>query len=361
MSRASIALPMVAVAARLRRVAGRIAAASRRYDSSSLAVARRVVALRARRIGLDEAFLSGALDPRVPLERCADFVGRRELLAVLRQFNVGAKDLVDDKAIFAVCAAGHGLPIARTLALVAPPFMVDGAGASVHGEEAFLRWLRATPPSFVVKPAVGMGGRGVDVLERRGDEVTTVDRTLGVSALRARLCTAGAYGRAIVQERLGNHASLAQLSATDALQCTRMVTVATRTGDVELLFAFQKLIVGAHVIDNSVGNRTGNLVVAVDPARGTLGTAFGDGAPCPTHPVTGRAIAGFLLPHWSEARALVARAARCFRPLRAIGWDVALTETGPALLEGNTEWVAFGGENGFWYSAGDLARLKGLL
>lgn len=346
--------------ARLRRVVGRITEASRRYDASSLAVARRVLALRARRIGLDEAFLAGALDPGVPLAQCADFVGRLELLAVLRQLNVGAKDLVDDKAIFAVCAAGHGLPIARTLALVAPPFAIDGAGAPVHGGEAFLRWLRAAPASFVVKPAVGMGGRGVEVLERRGDEVTTGGRTLGAHAFRSRLCDEGTYGRAIVQERLGNHPTLVELSGTDALQCTRMVTVVTRSSDVELLFAFQKLIVGAHVIDNSVGNRTGNLVVAVDSAHGTLGAAFADGAPCPRHPVTDRAIAGFALPHWREACALVERAARCFRPLRAIGWDVALTEAGPVLLEGNTEWIAFGGDKGFWYSAADLARLKAL-
>jgi hypothetical protein len=29
-------------------------------------------------------------------------------------------------------------------------------------------------------------------------------------------------------------------------------------------------------------------------------------------------------------------------------------------VEGNTEWVAFGGESGFWYSAADFARLRRL-
>ncbi len=351
------------VAGRLQRVVGRISAASRRYDSSSLAVAARMIALRARKIGMEEAFLSGVLDPRLPLEQCADFVGRRDLLLALRPFNAGAKDLVDDKAIFAVHAASHGLAVPRTLALVTPPFAVDAAGRPLHGEEEFLEWLRQTPPSFVIKPAVGMGGRQVDVYERRGDGVRNGDLRLTASELRSRLCVEGAYGRAIVQERLRNHASVVELSATDALQCTRMVTVVARTGEVELLFAFQKLIVGAHVVDNSVGNETGNLVAPVEPAAGTLGAAFDGGAPCPTHPVTGRSIAGFRLPHWDAARALVERAALHFRPLRAIGWDVALTESGPMLLEGNTEWVAFGtgkAGNGFWYSVADFARLKRL-
>jgi hypothetical protein len=137
-----------------------------------------------------------------------------------------------------------------------------------------------------------------------------------------------------------------------------MVTVVTRAGAVELLFAFQKLIVGAHLVDNSVGVRTGNLVVSVD-ASGTLGAAYREGAPCPVHPVTGRTIAGSVVPDWDAARALVERAAQHFVSLRAIGWDVGHTADGPVLVEGNTEWVAFG-ERGFWYSTRDLARLEAL-
>jgi hypothetical protein len=346
--------------ARLQRVVGWVAAASRRYDSSSLAVARRVLALRARKIGIEEAYLAGVLDPRVPIEQCADFVGRRELLLALRPFNAGPKDLVDDKAIFAVVAESHGLPVPRTLALVAPPLAVDVTGRPLDDEGAFSRWLREAPPWFLVKPAVGMGGQRIDLYERRGDEVVSRERRMTANELRRRVCVEAVYGRAIVQQRLRNDASLGELSGTDALQCTRMVTVVTRAAEVELLFAFQKLIVGGHLVDNSIGTRTGNLVVSVDLAGGTLGSAFSDGAPCPIHPVTGRTIAGFVLPHWEAARRLVERAALRFRPLRAIGWDVALTPDGPVLVEGNTEWVAFGGDSGFWYSAADFARLRRL-
>jgi hypothetical protein len=139
-----------------------------------------------------------------------------------------------------------------------------------------------------------------------------------------------------------------------------MVTVVARSGEVEHLVAFQKLIVGGHQIDNFAGSWTGNLVVFVEPGSGALGGAFVDGTPCAVHPGTGEKIAGFHLPHWSGARALVERAALRFTPLRAIGWDVALTQDGPVLVEGNSEWLAFG-EQGFWYSAADLARLKRLL
>jgi hypothetical protein len=56
---------------------------------------------------------------------------------------------------------------------------------------------------------------------------------------------------------------------------------------------------------------------------------------------------------------LVQRAAHRFRPVRVIGWDVALTEAGPVLVEGNSEWLAFG-EQGLRYSRADLERLQRL-
>jgi hypothetical protein len=113
---------------RLQRVVSLITGAARRYDSSSFAVLRRMLALRASHgFGLEEAYFAGLLDPRILPERVAEFVGRREFLDALRPFNVAAKDLVDDKAIFASYAQSHGLAIPRTLALVTPPFAADAA------------------------------------------------------------------------------------------------------------------------------------------------------------------------------------------------------------------------------------------
>ena len=56
------------------------------------------------------------------------------------------------------------------------------------------------------------------------------------------------------------------------------------------------------------------------------------------HPKTGEPFADFQLPHWQEARKLAEHAAMLFLPLRTIGWDLALTDDGPLLLEGNAEW-----------------------
>jgi hypothetical protein len=346
---------------RLRRIADRVDRAARRHESSRLDVLKRAIWLRVhRRMGLEEAFFAGALDPQVPAVRTDELVTRDEFLRTLRPFNAELKELVDDKAVFYLYAQSHGLPIPRTLALINSPFAVTSEGRPLHRERDWLRWSREElPDAFVVKPSVGMGGRGLDVYERRAGDLWCGNARLSDEQLRQRVCVEARYGRAVIQARLKNHAALVQLSGKSALQCTRMVTVVTPSGEVEILVAFQKLIVGDNLIDNSVGTWTGNLVVCVDVATGTLGAGFADGAPCVVHPDTGRTLAGFGLPRWSEACALVRRAALRFRPLRAIGWDVALTDDGPILVEGNTEWLAFGAA-GFWYGSADLARLKRL-
>jgi hypothetical protein len=55
-------------------------------------------------------------------------------------------------------------------------------------------------------------------------------------------------------------------------------------------------------------------------------------------PGTGRRFTGFQLPHWAEVRQLALRAAAAFPWTRTIGWDIAISDRGPVLLEGNDRW-----------------------
>lgn len=57
-----------------------------------------------------------------------------------------------------------------------------------------------------------------------------------------------------------------------------------------------------------------------------------------THPVTGVKIIGFTVPFWDEIKAMLEKAAFLVPENRSIGWDVAITEKGPELIEGNHNW-----------------------
>ena len=56
------------------------------------------------------------------------------------------------------------------------------------------------------------------------------------------------------------------------------------------------------------------------------------------HPVTGVKIEGFQVPYWPEVMNMVKEAALLHPQNRSIGWDVAITNEGPELLEGNHNW-----------------------
>ena len=55
------------------------------------------------------------------------------------------------------------------------------------------------------------------------------------------------------------------------------------------------------------------------------------------HPDTGVMIRGFQIPNWVELLHFTEEAAMHY-PMKYVGWDIALTPEGPALIEGNVHW-----------------------
>jgi hypothetical protein len=89
---------------------------------------------------------------------------------------------------------------------------------------------------------------------------------------------------------------------------------------------------------------TGNLIAYGDQDAGILRGAVnihecGSGMKVvEAHPETGVAFDGFRLPFWSDAVELVTGAQRYFAELPTLGWDIALTGDGPAIIEANSRW-----------------------
>ena len=55
-------------------------------------------------------------------------------------------------------------------------------------------------------------------------------------------------------------------------------------------------------------------------------------------PGTDKTFVGFKLPHWPQIKEVALKAARVLPWARAIGWDIAIADRGPVLIEGNAEW-----------------------
>lgn len=154
------------------------------------------------------------------------------------------------------------------------------------------------------------------------------------------LTLAGKYGKAsrrmLLQPCLRNHRDL--LALTPAGLCTvRLVTYRAPGGGARALRAMYKMPTGDSPADNFC---YGGIIAPVDLATGRVGPAVRRRGrvlvPVERHPDTGTPIDGHRLPHWAETVALGVRALDVARGRPSIGWDIAITDDGPVLVEGNT-------------------------
>jgi len=56
------------------------------------------------------------------------------------------------------------------------------------------------------------------------------------------------------------------------------------------------------------------------------------------HPISRYSIINIKIPYWNEILILVERIAKIIPDVKSIGWDIAVTDSGPILIEGNDNW-----------------------
>lgn len=144
------------------------------------------------------------------------------------------------------------------------------------------------------------------------------------------------YGQGYVfQRRVAPHAAIRAICG-DRLATVRVLTILTEAGP-KILRACWKIPAGANVADNFW--RCGNLLAQLDLAEGAVrrvlcGTGL-EQREVVHHPDTGAALVGFRLPCWTELRQLALEAAHVFDQTPLLGWDIAVTPTGPVIVEVN--------------------------
>ena len=114
----------------------------------------------------------------------------------------------------------------------------------------------------------------------------------------------------------------------------RLNTMLDRNGEPIVFTAFLRAGRGDAVVDN-LG--AGGMAAHIDVETGIVDTLAIDeeSEEFLTHPVSGQVFPGTRIPRWEEAKALVIAAAREVPDMRYIGLDVAVTENGVCLIEGN--------------------------
>ena len=171
------------------------------------------------------------------------------------------------------------------------------------------------------KPLDACCGKGIEKLRPADFE--------SMEALHEYLQQAGC---GLVEEVVVQHPDIAAIYP-NAVNTIRMATILT--GDkATVVYAFIRIGNKGHVVDNL---NSGGMAAPLDVETGKIKypAADKDGIVYDRHPQTDTPITGAVIPFWKEAVALCEECAKVIPQVRYVGWDIAITEKGPVVIEGN--------------------------
>jgi hypothetical protein len=182
------------------------------------------------------------------------------------------------------------------------------------------------------KKLSGLQGRGAFRLSVTDSKIRIAHQESTLATLSQRL-----DGRYLLQERVQQHAELDRLFP-HALNTMRIVTF-NIDGKIQVFNAAMRIGTGKSNVDNW---GIGGIAVAIDLDTGKL-RRHGFFKPkygrlVQEHPDTKVNFDGFQIPFFRESLEMVSNMHAYLYGLHSIGWDVAVSPTGPVLIEGNEDW-----------------------
>lgn len=193
---------------------------------------------------------------------------------------------------------------------------IDASVASVDELSEFLTRHRRV----IAKPARGEGGAGIAIYDAENID--------DVAQWRASLIDSD---QTLLEEVLVQHPALSELYP-DSVNTVRMITYRDPRNELHAIASVLRIGNGS-VIDNFASGGMFTMLdddgVALYPGVDKQSHIY------PTHPVTGTSITGFAVPHYPEIVSMIAEASKRLPTVPYVGWDIAITADGPALIEAN--------------------------
>lgn len=199
------------------------------------------------------------------------------------------------------------------------------------------------PERFLVKPALGHSGHGVDAFARAGSAFRAWNGTPFTREELIAHLTGLDQGDLVFQEWLQVHPSLKPIAAK------ALVTIRTSTwrenGSTRIMYAYLKQPGSHSITDNWDGGGTGKGMLELDvdtgkPVAFWIQPEDGWGMTTTSHMghETRIPVKDVAVPDWPAVKELILRLAETFPQLTCPGWDIGLTDRGPVAIEGNTHW-----------------------
>lgn len=220
-------------------------------------------------------------------------------------------------------------------------------GAPLSDAEQLKDLLDSLKPStLVLKPVGGDCGNNIIIIDRinydsknwqlftYGGRVYTFDDLVEHISNQAKRNQCFGY---ILEGKVEQHEFTRSLNPS-SLNTLRIITLLDKDSQAEIILSSLRFGKEGVEIDNTA---TGGYYFCINPKQGVIApglSSYKEGyrRDC-RHPVTGKYYEGLAIPYWEEVVRVCTEAARLAPFCRSIGWDVAITPTGPVLIEGNDD------------------------
>ena len=189
-----------------------------------------------------------------------------------------------------------------------------------YNKKSFLKFIK-DKTEIIVKPTNQSGGTGVRLISL--NPKTDPDK-LYAYLFEHRL--------AIVEDVVKNHEALQAINPS-CLNTLRIITL-KHQNQVAIITVFLRLGNGK-IVDNTCD---GGMLCLVDVKTGVVisrAVDLNDGC-FSHHPATKEPLIGFQIPFFQEALVMVKEASYVVPEVNYVAWDIAITPTGPLLIEGNS-------------------------
>jgi putative polysaccharide biosynthesis protein len=302
-----------------------------------------------RKMGVRAYFNYRLFDPRLTMDQKSEYLpdshwGKQRLWGALnpQQYRFPFAN----KLIFGTVFGGAGLPVPRTLGVFDREVGYSADGKSLKDASQLEEWLQSNGNGgFVFKPVWGTEGYQILVFSGRAPDdprsfVTLSGERHDAESMAAfTKKTAPLLGHPhsyLIQELIHPHPELARFVGP-TLCCVRIVTLIGFSEKPTILGAVYKLQPEPLGVDHLSHGALGCWVDlesgALGPGRSRHHLGWSE-----VIPGTDKRFVGFELPDWNQVKNLAVKAASVFPWARSIGWDIAISDRGPVLIEGNAHW-----------------------
>ena len=296
------------------------------------------------RVGFSEYFDFKLYNKKFPDEYRNDFLGyvnQKIYLDFLNPINYSL--LAGNKYLTKIFLQSLNFPTSELLFVFDPE--AGKCSKNILTKISSLKnFFEATKPfEFVCKPLTGSHGQGVDVFigwYLKNDEVILKKINNGDISLEKYLKCNSNFKKLIFEKRIKQADYINEINRS-SVNTLRIVTLLFPNGDVEILTAFFRIGRKGKCYDNA--SNGGNVDAGINITTGYLEypiafNSFSEIVDIIYHPDSKINLINFKIRDWDCITENVKKFQQQVSFLKAIAWDIAITENGPIIIEINHRW-----------------------